>query len=97
MNMLRLALILGAAILFAHAARAQDAAQLAQSKGCMTCHDISRAKAGPSFSAIAGQYKGQAGAAAKLADELKNGAGHPKISASDAELQQLVAYVLATP
>ena len=97
MKMLRLSLILISAILFASAAYAQDASQLAQSKGCMTCHDVSQRKAGPSFSAIAAQYKGQAGAAAKLVDELKNGTGHPKISASDAELQQLVAYVLTTP
>lgn len=97
MNRLRLAVIVISAILFAHAVRAQDAARLAQGKGCMICHDVSQKKAGPSFSAIAAQYKGQAGAAAKLVDELKNGTGHPKISASDAELQQLVAYVLATP
>ncbi len=97
MQVLRFSLFLGVALLFAGAARAQDASQLAQSKGCMTCHDVSQAKAGPSFRAIAAQYKGQAGAAAKLVDELKNGTGHMKVSASDAELQRLVAYVLATP
>jgi len=96
-NMLRLSPILISVILFSGAAYAQDASQLAQSKGCMMCHDVSKAKMGPSFSTIAAKYKGQADAAAKLAGELKNGTGHQKISASDAELQQLVAYVLATP
>jgi cytochrome c len=95
--MLRLSLIVSSAILFASAACAQDASQLAQSKGCMGCHDVSQKKVGPSFSSIAAQYKGQTNAAAKLAGELKNGTGHRKIDASDAELQQLIAYVLATP
>ena len=97
MTVLRLSLFLGLTFLFAGAAHAQDASQLAQSKGCLRCHDVSQMKMGPSFSAIAAQYKGQADAAAKLADELKNGTGHPKIGASDAELRQLIGYVLATP
>lgn len=79
-------------------AHAQDAAALAQAKGCTACHDVSQQKIGPSFHAIAAQYKGQQAAAAKLIDELKNGTGgHTKIAASDAELQQLVGYALSTP
>ena len=97
MSLLRSSLVLGLVALFAAPVWAQDASQLAQSKGCMACHDVSQAKVGPSFSDIAAKYKGQAGAAAKLADELKTGTGHNKASATDAELQQLVAYVLATP
>lgn len=77
-------------------AYAQDAAALAQSKGCTACHDLSQTKMGPSFQAIAAQYKGQADAATKLVAELKNGSnGHVKIDATDAELQRLVGYVLA--
>lgn len=98
MNRLRLSLVLCAVISLANASYAQQGAQLAQSKGCMTCHDVSKAKMGPSFSQIAAQYKGQADAATKLAGVLKNGTGgHMKVSASDAELQQIIAYVLATP
>jgi cytochrome c len=82
-------------MLFAAGAQAQDASQLAQAKGCMNCHDVSQAKMGPSFQSIAAQYKGQADAAAKLVDELKSGNGHMKVDATDAELQQLVAYVLS--
>jgi len=96
MKVLRLALALGMTVLCAVDARAQDAAALAQSKGCMTCHAIDQAKAGPSFKDIAAEYKGQANAAADLAAELKKGTGHVKVAASDAELQQLIAYVLAT-
>lgn len=79
-------------------AHAQDVAALAQTKGCTACHDASQQKIGPSFHAIAAQYKGQQDAAAKLVDELKNGTGgHMKIAATDAELQQLVSYALSTP
>ncbi len=97
MSLWRLCWVLGVAVLSVGTCDAQDAGQLAQTKGCMICHDVSQAKEAPSFSDIAAQYKGQANAAAKLADELKNGTSHLKIPASDAELQQLIAYVLATP
>ena len=95
MKTIWLGVFLGAA--FASAASAQEPSPLVQGKGCLSCHDVSQAKIGPSFTDIAAQYKGQADAPAKLAGELKNGTGHPKINASDAELQQLVAEVLATP
>ena len=97
MVLLRLSLVIVFSALTASFAQAQDGGQLAQSIGCMGCHDLTQAKMGPSFSDIAAQYKGQADAAAKLAAKLKNGAGHPKADATDAELQQLIAYVLATP
>lgn len=87
---------LGAALCLASPAWAQDASQLLQSKGCLGCHDVTQAKMGPSFQSIAAQYKGQADAPAKLEAELKNGSGHMKIDATDAELQQLVTYVLST-
>ena len=97
MRLWRLCWVIGIGVLSAGTCRAQDASQMAQTKGCMICHDVSQAKEGPSFSDIAAQYKGQANAAAKLVDELKNGTNHLKIPGTDAELQQLIAYVLATP
>ncbi|MFI5382249.1 MAG: c-type cytochrome [Tepidisphaerales bacterium] len=97
MKMLRLGLALGMTVLLAAGARAQDASQLAQGKGCMGCHAVDQKKVGPSFKDVAAKYKGQSDAAAKLTAELKNGTGHMKIGATDAELQQLIAYVLATP
>lgn len=97
MKMMQVGLALGVTVLLAAGARAQDAGQLAQGKGCMGCHAVDQKKVGPSFKDIAAKYKGQPDAAAKLAAELKNGTGHMKIGATDAELQQLIAYVLATP
>ena len=97
MKAIRIGLALGMAFGVVMPAWAQDGGQLAQSKGCMGCHDVSQTKMGPSFQAIAAKYKGQADAPAKLASELKTGTGHMKVDATDAELQQLVSYVLANP
>lgn len=96
MKMLCLGLALGMTLLYTVEARAQDGGQLTQSKGCTACHAVDQAKIGPSFKTVAAEYKGQADAATKLATELKTGTGHMKIAATDAELQQMIAYVLAT-
>lgn len=77
-------------------AAAQGPTALMQAKGCMACHDVSQAKMAPSFQTIAAEYRGQPDAEQKLITELKTGAGHMKIDATDAELQQLVSAVLAT-
>ena len=95
MKMSSLTMAFGAIALGVVPVMAQDATQLAQSKGCMTCHALDQAKMGPSFKDVAAKYKGQGGAAATLVTELKDGTGHMKIDASDAELQQLIGYVLA--
>jgi len=89
------AVVAAAVILQTTEIRAQDGGQLAQAKGCMACHAVDQTKSAPSFKDIAAKYKGQDGAAEKLAAELKNGTGHLQIAATDAELQQLIAFVLA--
>ena len=43
----------------------------------------------------ADKYKGNAAAADTLVAKLKEGKGHPKANASDAELKTLVGFVLA--
>jgi cytochrome c len=88
-------LLLGAvAALAAGPVLAQSGADLVKSKGCTTCHAQDQKKVGPAFNDIAAKYKGQSGAADKLAAALKEGKGHPKIAASDAELKTLVNFVL---
>ncbi len=95
MDPLRMALaIVAMSVFIGMTAFAQDASQLAQRKGCMACHALDQKKVGPSFKDIAAKYKGETNAAAKLEAKLKNGDGHVKANASDAELRQLVAYVL---
>lgn len=86
-----------AAMLFAaSAANAQSGADVVKTKGCVGCHDVAAKKVGPSFKDIAAKYKGDKAASATLVDKLKEGKGHAKIAASDAELKAAVGYVLAT-
>jgi cytochrome c len=86
-------LVLAAAgsMVMAGAAYAQAGADLAKSKGCMGCHDVATKKVGPSFKDIAVKKPGEIALIAKL----KDGKGHMKIAASDAELKTLVEYVLS--
>ena len=64
-----------------------------KAKGCMNCHDVDKKKAGPSFKDIAA--KG-AGKQAEMVAKLKNGKGHMKVNATDAELNEAVKQILAT-
>lgn len=46
---------------------------LAQSKNCMACHTISKKVVGPAFTQIAEKYQGDAQAAARLAQHIRQG------------------------
>ncbi len=69
---------------------------------CMNCHRIDKRVVGPSFNEVAAKYKGDAGAAAKLMEKVRNGGSNvwgpvgmpsnPKVS--DADLKTIVAYIL---
>lgn len=74
---------------------AQSGADVAKAKGCMNCHDMDKKKVGPSVKDIAAKNKGDKGAEAKLAAKLKEGKGHPKSTASDAELKAALQYMLS--
>jgi cytochrome c len=74
---------------------AQSGADLVKSKGCLTCHAVDQKKIGPAYKDLAAQYKGDAKAGAMLAAKLKEGKGHPKVVASDAEIKAAVDYVLS--
>jgi cytochrome c len=82
-----------AAFVFAGAANAQE--ELAKKNGCLNCHAVDAKKVGPSYKSIAAKYKGNAGAADKIAGELKAGKGHPAVKASDEDIKSLVNWVLA--
>ncbi|HEU4925337.1 MAG TPA: c-type cytochrome [Burkholderiales bacterium] len=85
--------IAAAAALAAGAAYAQSGADVLKTKGCLNCHEADKKKVGPSFKDIAAKSKGKQ---AELVAKLKEGKGHPKITASDAELNAAVQSVLAT-
>jgi cytochrome c len=82
-----------AGVLAAGSAAAQSGADVLKAKGCLNCHEADKKKVGPSFKDIAAKRKG---AEAELVAKLKEGKGHPKIAASDAELKAAVQHVLAT-
>lgn len=76
----------------AGAVLAQSGADVVKAKGCLNCHAVDQKKVGPSFKDIAAKKPDAAAAVAKL----KDGKGHPKVTASDAELKAAVGYVLST-
>lgn len=88
--------VLAAGMLAAGPGLAQSGAEVLKAKGCLGCHDVAVKKVGPAFKDVAAKYKGDAKATATLAGKLKEGKGHPKIAASDAELKAAVGQVLAT-
>ena len=88
MGALRLVVAVTAAIV-AGVALAQSGADVVKSKGCLNCHAIDKKKVGPAFKDIAAKGGDQAAQVSKL----KEGKGHPKTVASDAEIKAAVEYV----
>jgi cytochrome c551/c552 len=74
------------------AGEAASGADLLKTKGCMGCHDREAKKVGPSFKDIAAKKPSKDATVTKL----KEGKGHMKVNASDAELNAMVEAVLAT-
>jgi cytochrome c len=79
----------------AGAAFAQSGADVVKSKGCLNCHAVAEKKMGPSFKDVSAKYKGDKGAEGTITAKLKDGKGHPKVAASDAELKAAVGYALS--
>ena len=73
-------------------AGAQPGADVLKAKGCVNCHDTDKKKVGPSLKDIAAK-KGKPDV---LVAKLKEGKGHPKVNATEAELKTAVDQVLAT-
>ena len=67
-----------------------------KAKGCMNCHAVDTKKAGPSFKDIAAKHKDAKDAQATIVAKLKDGKGHMKVNASDAELNDAVGQILST-
>ena len=84
-----------AAVLAAGAAQAQSGAEVVKAKGCLNCHDVETKKAGPAFKDVAAKYRADKDAPKALAAKLKDGKGHMKIAATDAEISAALQYVLS--
>lgn len=91
-----LVVIAAAGALAAGVGFAQSGADVLKGKGCLGCHDTDKKKVGPSLKDIAAKHKGNKGAEGALIAKLKDGKGHPKANASDAELKAAVGQVLST-
>ena len=89
-------LLTAAGVLGASVVYSQTGADVVKAKGCLNCHDVDKKKVGPSFKDTAAKYKNDKDAEAKLVGALKEGKGHPKVGASDAELKAAVGHVLST-
>ena len=84
-------------------ALADDAGEkLVKEKGCTACHSNDKKIVGPAYKDVAKKYKGDAGAAAKLAEKVvKGGSGvwgpvpMPPNKVTDDEAKKMVAYVLS--
>jgi cytochrome c len=85
-----------AGALAAGSACAQSGAEVLKAKGCLNCHDMDKKKVGPAFKDVAAKYKGKQGAEGELVAKLKEGKGHPKTAASEAELRAAVRQALGT-
>ena len=87
--------VAAAGSLIAGGVNAQSGADVVKAKGCLNCHEIAKKKVGPAYKDVAAKYKGDASAEGKLVAKIKDGKGHPKVAASEAELKAAVGYVLA--
>ena len=87
----------------AHAVMDNATAEAMMKKdGCSACHEVDKKLIGPAFKDVAAKYKGDKGAAAKLRDKVKKGGTHvwgeaampPNVLASDADIKELVDWIL---
>jgi cytochrome c len=102
---LALASIVAAALATGTAQAAMDnaaAEALMKKDGCSACHSIDKKIIGPAYIEVAAKYKGDAGAAAKLAKKVKDGGSGvwgqvpmpPNVTTSDADIKSLVDWIL---
>ena len=85
----KLAIAFAAALLMTGVAQASP--ELADKSGCNKCHAMDTKKMGPSYKDMA--KKIQATPDADIVKKLATGTGHPKASASEADLTALVKWI----
>lgn len=97
-----LALVI-ASLPFALPAQAADPMALASKYGCVACHGVDHAVVGPAWKDVATKYRGQPDAEAHLIQKVRNGGSGvwgavpmpPNAGPTDAELKELVQFILA--
>ena len=99
-------LVLGLACLgLAVSTAAADPAALAKAAGCMKCHAVDKKIMGPSYQDVAAKYRGDKGAAKRLASAVRDGSKGvwgkvpmmPMLpeQISDADLATVIQWVLS--
>jgi cytochrome c len=79
-----------------------DPVALATQRGCMACHQVETKVVGPAYKEVAAKYKGQEGAAEKLAAKVKAGGSGvwgpvpmpPNAHVSDEDIKVIVDWLL---
>ena len=94
MKSILVALVAAGSLVAGGAALAHSGTELANTKGCGTCHAADAKKVGPSWKDVQAKNKDNKGAADKIVGMLKDGKGHPKVAGSDAELKALANFAL---
>lgn len=98
------AAVIAAAGLLATGVVGADAGEdLLKKSGCTACHAVDKKIIGPAYNEVAAKYKGDTGAAAKLADKVKKGGSGvwgpvpmpPNPAVKDDDLKTMIAYILA--
>jgi cytochrome c len=97
---MKVLIMLAAGLLAAPGAFADEA--LAKKHNCTACHAVDKKLVGPAYKDVAKKYKGQADAAAKLAEKVKKGGSGvwgavpmpPNPNVPDGDVTTLVAWVL---
>ena len=87
----------------AGAVNADAGEDLLKKSGCTACHAIDKKLIGPAYVEVAAKYKGDAGAATKLAEKVKKGGSGvwgqvpmpPNPQVSDADLKTMITYIFA--
>ncbi|MGB7503546.1 MAG: c-type cytochrome [Azonexus sp.] len=102
MKAVYVAMMAAAGIMMAGQAYADEGADLAKAKNCMSCHAIDKKLVGPAYKDVAAKYKGDAKAPAMLAAKVKAGGKGvwgeipmPPNNVTPEEANKLVAWVLS--
>ena len=89
--------------LLAAAFPAAASEELAKKHACFACHALDKKLVGPAYKDVAAKYRSDKGAAAKLAEKVKNGSqgvwGNvpmpPNSAVPDADVKALVSWILS--
>lgn len=92
-----------ASLLAAGVVQADAGEDLLKKSGCTACHSIDKKLVGPAYVDVAAKYKGDAGAAAKLAEKVKKGGSGvwgqvpmpPNTQVKDEDIKTMITYILA--